>query len=197
MNKLTDKQEILFNDITSKLQQNTALKSLEGLTDIEAYRQGGGKSKSISSESQEAKRILNNPKVKAFIDSVRGEIINKSIMTREEALERLSSLARGDMSKLINFRTVETVGDEGEKVRQAVWDIPDSIDQCPDQLSTIAEVGASRDGIKIKQHDPKAAIKQLAEMEGWNAAHKVEHDLSKSTLDIAARLQIAKNASSE
>lgn len=183
LNGLNEEQQVLFDKLKSKLQQNVALKSLEGHADIDAYRLGGGKAKKIATQSQCAKEILSIPEVIEFIDSVRNAIIKSSIMTRKEALERLSTFARGDMSKLVNFRTVETEDDDGEKIRQAVWDIPDSKDQSEDQLSTISEVTASKDGIKIKQHDPKIAIRQLADMEGWNAAQDFNIN-DKSNIDI-------------
>jgi len=172
LNGLNKEQQALFDKLKSKLQQNVALKSLEGHADIDAYRLGGGKAKKMATQSQCAKEILDIPEVVAFINSVRNNIIKSSIMTRKEALERLTTFARGDMSKLVKFRTVETEDAEGDIVKQAVWDILDSEKQSKDQLSTISEVTASKDGIKIKQHDPKAAIKQLADMEGWNSAQE-------------------------
>jgi phage terminase small subunit len=36
-------------------------------------------------------------------------------------------------------------------------------------MSAISELTTGKDGIKLKMHDPKAAIKQLAEMQGWDA----------------------------
>ncbi len=39
---------------------------------------------------------------------------------------------------------------------------------------TVAELSTGKDGLKIKLHDPKAAIKQLAGMCGWEAPKKAE-----------------------
>ena len=41
-------------------------------------------------------------------------------------------------------------------------------------MAAISELTAGKDGLKIKLHDPKAAIKQLAEMRGWEAPKKTE-----------------------
>ena len=39
--------------------------------------------------------------------------------------------------------------------------------QDPDKLAAISELTATKDGPKIKLHSPLAAIKQIAEMQGW------------------------------
>jgi phage terminase small subunit len=75
-------------------------------------------------------------------------------MTRDEALQRLSSLARTRLSELVVFT------DKG-------WDMLPSALQDPEKLAAIAELTATKDGPKIKLHSPLAAIKQIAEIQGW------------------------------
>ena len=41
-------------------------------------------------------------------------------------------------------------------------------------MASIAEVTAGKDGIKIKQHSPLTAMKQLADIEGYNKPQKIE-----------------------
>jgi hypothetical protein len=43
-----------------------------------------------------------------------------------------------------------------------------------DQMSIITEVASTREGLKLKTSDPKAAIRQLAEMAGWNEPERFE-----------------------
>ncbi|MBT0598864.1 terminase small subunit, partial [Klebsiella quasipneumoniae] len=64
--------------------------------------------------------------------------------------------------------------DDGNPVFQAVWSFKDSLLQDPDAMSAISELTTGKDGTKLKMHDPKAAIKQLAEMQGWDAPKKTE-----------------------
>ncbi|MEY0256605.1 terminase [Morganella morganii] len=64
--------------------------------------------------------------------------------------------------------------DDGNPVMQAVWRFKDSALQNPQSLAAISELTAGKDGIKLKLHDPKAAIKQIVDMEGWEAPKKTE-----------------------
>lgn len=143
MTKLSKEQQQLFDNLTG-LQQDVAMGKLEGLSDIDAYRASPkGRSKRVETQQSSVSEILSRPNVKAFIESVQGESINKRIMTREKALERLTGIANAE---------VHDLGD-------------------------------------ITATDSRGAIKQLSEMEGWNAAQKI--DVS-GTVDIASRLQQAK-----
>nr|WP_282550416.1 hypothetical protein [Providencia heimbachae] len=70
------------------------------------------------------------------------------------------------------------VDDDGNPVIQAVWKFKDSTLQDPKSLAAISELTASKDGIKLKLHDPKAAIKQMSELlkeissESWYGCKK-------------------------
>ncbi|MCP9270492.1 hypothetical protein M5U04_21080, partial [Xenorhabdus sp. XENO-1] len=64
--------------------------------------------------------------------------------------------------------------DEGQPVFQASWQFKDSALQNPAALSAISELTTGKDGIKLKLHDPKAAIRQLSELMGWDAPKKTE-----------------------
>lgn len=163
--KLTDKQKELFDDLT-KMQQKIVLKSLEGMNDIDAYRAGGGKAKDEITQAVSASQIFSNLKVVSFMDSMKETLISEAIMTRTEALERLTRIARADCVPV--FKSISIVDAEGNEHKQTVWSIPDSEDLTPEQLSSIAEVSTGKDGLKIKQHSAPQAIKQLAEMEDWN-----------------------------
>jgi phage terminase small subunit len=113
--------------------------------------------------------------VQAFLKSVQGEIVDEAIMTREEALKRLSKMGRTSIADIAEFsNSIVGEDDDGNPVFQAVWSFKDSALQDPDAMSAISELTTGKDGIKLKMHDPKAAIKQLAEMQGWDAPKKTE-----------------------
>ena len=96
-------------------------------------------------------------------------------MTREEALKRLSKMGRTSITDIAEFsNSVVGEDEDGQPVYQAVWSFRNSTLQDPDAMSAIAELTTGKDGIKLKMHDPKAAIKQLAEMQGWEAPKKSE-----------------------
>ncbi|KLU14546.1 terminase [Xenorhabdus sp. GDc328] len=88
-------------------------------------------------------------------------------------------MGRVSIHDIADFRNSQ-IGedDEGKPVFQATWQFKDSALQNPAALSAISELTTGKDGIKLKLHDPKAAIKQLSELMGWESAKKV--DLSSS-----------------
>lgn len=139
------------------------------------YYAAGGTSKSDEVADATASELLSNPKVKAFMDEMKAEAVSAAVMTRTEAMEKLSTLARTDLKDLVEFGEYE-LGDDGEgsPVIQSSWRIRDSALQDPAKMAAIAELTASKEGIKIKTHSPLAAIKQLADMQGWNAPDKKE-----------------------
>ncbi|WP_145562365.1 terminase small subunit [Yersinia aldovae] len=172
--ELTEHQKVLFDALT-KLQQKFALGIVKGLSQIDAYKQAGGKAKKDETASACASEILTNPKVKAFIDEMNKEAISEAVMTKQEALERLSSLGRVSLFDLAEFRNSQVGEDEdGKPVCQATWSFKDSSLLRPEDMAAISELTAGPQGLKIKLHDPKAAIKQLGELQGWEAPKKTE-----------------------
>ncbi|NHB94346.1 terminase small subunit [Photorhabdus cinerea] len=170
---LTDEQKILFDALTP-LQQKFVTHILKGKNLTDAYRLSGGKAKGESAYTQ-ASRMMSFDKVKAFLDAMNQEAVSDAVMSRQEALERLSSMGRVSIYDIAEFRNCQ-IGedDEGKPVFQASWQFKDSALQDPMYLSAISELTAGKDGIKLKLHDPKAAIKQLSELMGWEAPKKTE-----------------------
>lgn len=171
---MTPEQKQLFDQLT-QLQQRTAINVLAGMSQRAGYYAAGGTSKSDEVADATASELLSNPKVKAFMDAMKAEAVSAAVMTRTEAMEKLSTLARTDLKDLVEFGEYE-LGDDGEgnPVIQSSWRIRDSALQDPAKMAAIAELTASKEGIKIKTHSPLAAIKQLADMQGWNAPAKKE-----------------------
>ncbi len=131
-------------------------------------------------------RLLSDVKVRPFYEAVRDLYFTESTMSRAEAMDRLSTIARTSLSDIINFSTLQVgVDEQGKPVFQSTWQFKDSADIDPEQMQAIAELTATRDGFKIKMHDPKAAIKQLADMAGWNAPTKVQAEVSHEPLVTA------------
>lgn len=175
---LTDEQKVLFDALT-KLQQKFVLGILKGLNQTDAYKQAGGKAKSDESARAYASAILTNLNVKSFLGAMNEVAVSDAIMTRQEALERLSAIGRASVSEMVEF-SEHNMGadDDGNPVIQSVWRFKDSALQNAQALAAISELTAGKDGIKLKLHDPKAAIKQVAEMQGWEAPKEIKHDIS-------------------
>lgn len=171
--KLTVEQQHLF-DVLTPLQKKFVTELLKGKNQTDAYKKAGGKAKGESAHVQ-ASRMISFDKVAAFMSSVEGKAIDDAIMTREEALKRLTSMARARITDLVEFSEHDMgVDDVGREVIQAAWRFKDSVKNAPELLDAIAELTAGKDGIKLKLHDARSAIKQLGDMEGWEAPKKTE-----------------------
>ena len=174
--ELTEKQKALFDAMT-KLQQKFALGIIKGLNQTDAYKQAGGKATGENLRKA-AYQIATNIDVLAFIEEMNKEAITDAVMTKQEALERLSSLGRTSLFDLAEFKNSQVGEDEnGQPVFQATWSFKDSALIKPEHLAAIAELTTGPQGIKVKLHDPKAAIKQLAELQGWEPPVKSEVSL--------------------
>lgn len=142
----------------------------------EAYRQSYNAEKmKPESVNRKAKELLDNVKIRARLEELNEAAVTDAVMTRQEALERLSQFARTDLADLVEFGSYELGEDEtGRPIIQAAWKIRDSVLQDPEKMSAISELAATKDGIKIKTHSPLQAIQQLAKMQGWESATKHE-----------------------
>lgn len=171
---MTPEQKTLFDQLT-ELQQRTAINVLAGMTQRAGYYAAGGTAKNDESADATVSALLSNIKVRAFMDAMKEAAVSEAVMSRTEALEKLSALARTDLKDLVEFGEYELGSDaEGNPIVQSSWKIKDSVFQDPAKMAAISELTAGKEGIKIKTHSPLNAIKQLADMNGWNAPEKKE-----------------------
>lgn len=160
--------------LTAK-QDAFALAYLETGNASEAYRRAySAENMKPETVNRTAKELLDNPKITARLAELNAAAVSAAVMTRQEALERLSTFARTDLADLVEFGSYEIGAQDGQPVIQAAWKIKDSILQDPAKLAAIAELSATKDGVKIKTHSPLHAIQQLAKMQGWESATKHE-----------------------
>lgn len=123
-----------------------------------------------------ASELLAHREIAGRIRQVEEAAISSAVMTRQEAMERLSSFARTDLADLVEFGEFEIgQNEDGDPIIQSSWRIKPETLRDPKKMAAIAELNASKDGIKIKTHSPLQAIQQLAKMQGWEAAQKFEH----------------------
>lgn len=142
--EMTEEQKELFGKLTP-LQQKVCTNVISGMSNIDAYINAGGKAKTKTSQESGASEILSNPKVKAFLDSMKQAAVSSAIMSRQEMLERLSELANIDVSDLIKAR--------------------------PEELAEF------KGGFDIKLKSALQAMKQLAELEGYNKPVEVNNNI--------------------
>lgn len=151
-------------------QEQFCLAYLETGNASEAYRRAySAQNMSTNVIHNKASALLAKGEVRVRIDGIRARSETAAVMGRQEALERLSMMARTSLSDLVEFGSHELGEDEnGNPIIQSAWKIKDSVLQDPKQLASISELAASKDGIKIKTHSPLHAIQQLAKMQGWD-----------------------------
>lgn len=146
--ELSDHQVDSFHALT-RLQQGVALGVLEGLSQREAYRRAGGGAKSDASADQVVSRMLSDAKVVSFISSLKSAQTNRLADT---------IMSRDDMALALNNMALAKV---------TVADLDN-----PDKLADVAEVIIDPEGgIRYKLTSPadrRAAMKQLAELMGYN-----------------------------
>lgn len=177
---MTPEQRALFDELTS-LQGKLCAMIIgnPSLSQRQAYYAAGGKAKSDDVADASASEILANPKVKAFMDCMKVQVVSDAIMSREEAMKILTQLGRGNLTDIVKFKTVH-VGqnaETGDDVHQTAWTIDEDLQaNDPDKLMIISELEVGKNGPKIKQHSKVAAIAQLAKMGGWESASK--HEIS-------------------
>lgn len=186
MFEMNDKQKTLFNTLTP-LQKEISLNSISGMNDIDAYKNSKGKAKTVKAMEASVSQILSNLKVKAFIDSMANHIVNPAIMSRDEMMEELSLVARTNSNDLIEwgYRDVKKLNkDTGKEeiVQQSYWTLKSADEINPDHMAAIEEVTVGKEGLKFKRTSKLSAMKQLAELGGYNAAAKHEHSSPDGTM---------------
>lgn len=179
--ELSDEQVSAFHALT-RLQQGVVLGTLEGLTQRAAYRRAGGKAKSEESADTSVIQILSNLKVRNFLDSIRKVQLDSSatklassIMSREEMLERLTAMARTNIDDVISLHNNPLIDEEsGEVVAQAGWSFKDPDKMTGAGTAIISELTAGKDGLKVKTHSQVAAMKQIADLQGYNKPTEIK-----------------------
>ncbi len=173
--ELTDSQLELSSKLTT-LQRKFVINLVgSSMSQREAYIAAGGKAKTESAQDNSASVMLSNSKVKAFYDSLINQAASSAILSREEALSILSSNAKITIGDVADFKLAKVGEDDnGEPVYQTVWTIKNSDDIAPHVLRAVKSVSIGRDGPKIELHDQHQAIKQISDMQGWNAPKKTE-----------------------
>lgn len=178
---LTDEQKKLASNLT-KLQRETAINvECYGMSQVKAYQKAGGKAKDRNAEVI-ASQLLSYPKVKAFRESFAIQSTADGIMTRDEALKRLSLHARIKITDICTFKLVEVETSDGDIEFNTVWEMKNAEDIDPDVAACIKSVSFTKNGPKIELYDANGSIKLLGEMQGWNAAQKFDHTSSDGSM---------------
>ena len=167
--------------LTAK-QEAFALAYLQTGNASEAYRRAyNAENMKPETVNKRACELMANGAITGRLAELNAAAVSAAVMTRQEALERLSVFARTDLADLVEFGSYELGQDDsGQPIVQASWHIRDSVLQDPKKLAAISELSATKDGIKIKTHSPLQAIQQLAKLQGWDV-HELDAESKRLT----------------
>jgi phage terminase small subunit len=156
----------------TRLQRQTVINIVsKQMSNREAYRAAGGKSERNAAIDSAVCAMLSVPKVKAFYEALMNAAATSAVMTREEALQRLTRASRVVITDIAEFKE-DTIGQDenGDAIMQTSWRIKNSQELTPDAAASIKSLTVLPTGAKLDLHDPLAAIKQIADMQGWKIA---------------------------
>lgn len=173
--KMTTDQKLLFDNLT-KLQQLAALERLKDplAKNGDIYKRASKKN-NISEHNARVYgyNVLNHKDVIKFLDTFNVEASDEAIMTREEMLLRLTKIAQHsatDVVQVIHNEQQMIDAETGEIFEgQSAFAIKRNAD-----MSLVNEITKGKDGIKVKTYSAVEAMKQLAQLQGFNAPTKTE-----------------------
>lgn len=173
---MTDEQLQLYNNLTT-LQQNVAIMRINMplSSNVEVYKLGGGTAKNDESIRACASELLSNPNVVEFLDTFAVEKVELAVMSRDEIIKDLSFIAGADISDVAEFSDRECVDlEDGMQVWQSTVRVKSMSELTKLQRKLIKGVKQTKYGLELTLHDAMQARKQLATLQGFDAAKKLE-----------------------
>ena len=172
---LTPEQDELASKLTT-LQYKCVINLVgSNMSQRQAYLAAGGKGKTEESQDNTASVIFRKVEVREFYDSLMASAQSEAVMTKEQALSRLTKSAQVTITDVCDFKNVQVGEDgEGDPVFQTVWTVKNAEDIPPHIAACIKSVTVTKSGPKIELHDSHGAIKQLGDMLGWDSPKKSE-----------------------
>lgn len=179
--KLTQRREKYIRELIKGKSQREAYKA--------AFLCGKQSDKTID---EKACRLLKIPAVRARYDELRGKVERKAeeqaVMSAVEVLREIESIAKGDISDYLSFRTEKTVvtydKETGEPIigYAPVVDLKDSRDV---DTKNIQEVSLGANGsFKFKMYSREAALYKLLDLYGTKAVDAARLQLMRERLEM-------------
>lgn len=175
----TKKELKELSESLTKLQHGFVVSLVSGMTQRQAYLDAGGTAKSEISQDSGASQLASNSKVSAYYDALMEIATFTAVMTKEEAMQRLTLSAKVTITDVCDFKTVQTgIDHHGDPIFQTTWTIKNSEDIPHHIAACIKSVTATKAGPKVELYDSANSIKLLSEMAGWNAAKEIKGTLT-------------------
>ena len=187
--KMTGEQKALFEALRTDLQRRFVTLRVANPTWSlrRVYREAGGNAVSDATVGSSAHELRNNRNVAAFLDSMALTDIDDAIMSRNEMLLHLSDMARTQLTDVFDIYDGEELihVETGEIIKDKRLILKPIEEMGNAGLSGITEIVTTGKSVKFKMNTPsdkRAAMKQLAELEGYDAP--VKHEV-KGTMSLS------------
>lgn len=89
---MNEDQKALFDDL-APLAQKVCINIIAGMSNIDAYIEAGGKGSTKEAKESSVSKMLSNDKAVLFLDSMKAEVVNEAIMSRERMMEIQTAIA--------------------------------------------------------------------------------------------------------
>lgn len=124
---------------------------------------------SAKTAGSQAERLLKNVDVAKAVAEEQERTAEKIGVTKEMIIDELRKIAFADLRKAVTWGPRQVTREEvdGVQVVSSGVTLVDSVDLDDDTAAAVAEVGNTRDGVKIKLHDKQRALADLAKMLGF------------------------------
>lgn len=147
----------------------------KGLEPEAAYVKAG-----FAPHRQNAHRMMTADDIKARVAELLSRSAERAVVTRQRTIEELAKIGFSDIRRAVRWRSgvvvaampkgpageATTVVNEVALLNEVVLLDSDKIDDAT--AAAIAEISQTKDGaIKIKFHDKRAALMDMAKLEGW------------------------------
>lgn len=160
--------------LTAK-QEKFAQELIKGKSQREAYKAAYNvKKMSNGSVDREACLLAKNPKVAQRIAELKSKVVKraeaKAIITREEIIKEIASIAKDDISNYLDFRTEKAVVGYDKDTQAPIADYTTVVEMKDSQTidtKNIKEISIGRDGqFKFKTYCRDTALYKLADLMG-------------------------------
>jgi len=167
-----DYSELTREQLERQLSDKQRHFAYEYVKDWDATRAAIASGYSAKTARATSARLKVNPKIKAYIDLIKGEIAERIGLSKERVIEELSRIAFARAADL--YEDWKTLADF-QQVKEAN----------PETLVAVKSIefkpGKYGDTIKVTMHDKLAANQAILKAMGWNEPERVEVDTSAAT----------------
>lgn len=156
-------------------QQRFVAEYLLDLNATQAAIRAGYSEKTAYSQGQ---RLLKNVEIARLVEKAQSKTADKLEVTKDMIVDELRKIAFADIRKAVRWgrSPVDTVSENASPNGLGIYpvELVPSEEIEDDIAAAVSEVSLTQTGVKIKMHDKKSALVDLAKMLGF-MVEKVEH----------------------